>query len=61
MVEVSGQKLKEKAAKVNTNRNLWLPAANQHGGFGRWDFIAITDSWDAENKIFAYLSYLEKE
>lgn len=60
IVEVSGEKLKEKAAKVNTTRNLWLPAVNQHGGFGRWDLIEITDPWDAENKIFAYLSDLEK-
>ena len=60
IVEVSGEKLKEKAAKVNTTRNLWLPAVNQHGGFGRWDFIEITDPWDAENTIFAYLSDLEK-
>lgn len=56
VVEVSGEKLKEKTAKVDTTRNLWLPAINYHGGFGRWDFMEITDPWDAENKIFAYLS-----
>jgi type III restriction enzyme len=56
IIEVSGENLKEKAAKVNTVRNLWIPAINQHGDFGRWDFIEITDPWDAENNIFANLS-----
>ena len=53
IVEVSGEARKDKAAKVATARNLWLPAVNQHGSFGRWDFIEITDPWDAENTISA--------
>jgi type III restriction enzyme len=56
IVEVSGEARKDKAAKVSTTRNLWLPAVNQHGGFGHWEFIEITDPWDAENEINAYLS-----
>lgn len=55
IVEVSGEARKDKAVKVNTTRNLWLPAINQSGAFGRWDIIEITDPWDAENTIRAFL------
>lgn len=51
IVEVSGQQKKDKAAKVSTARTLWVPAVNNHGGFGRWAFIEIDDPWDAENTI----------
>ena len=53
IVEVSGEKRKDKAAKVATARNLWVPAINNHGGFGRWAFLEITDPWDAQNTIRA--------
>jgi type III restriction enzyme len=53
IVEVSGEARKDKTTKVATTRNLWVRAINQHGGFGRWDFIEITDPWDAENTIRA--------
>jgi type III restriction enzyme len=36
-------------------RNLWAPAINHHGGYGRWAFIEITDPWDAKNTIRAVL------
>lgn len=58
IVEVSGEARKDKATKVSTTRNLWLPAVNQHGGFGHWEFIEITDPWDAENEINADLSQI---
>ena len=55
LVEVTGEKRKDKAAKVATARTLWVPAVNNHGGFGRWAFIEIPDPWDAENTIRASL------
>ena len=55
IVEVSGQALKDKKAKVTTARTLWIPAVNNHGGLGRWGFIEITDPWDAQNTIRAAL------
>jgi type III restriction enzyme len=55
ILEVSGEARKDKAAKVATARNLWVPAINNHGGFGRWAFIEITDPWDAKNTIRAML------
>ncbi|MGE0446590.1 MAG: BPTD_3080 family restriction endonuclease, partial [Vicinamibacterales bacterium] len=53
VLEVSGQQLKEKAAKVTTAQALWVPAVNNHGGFGRWAFAEITDPWNAQNAIRA--------
>jgi type III restriction enzyme len=53
LIEVTGEKKKDKAAKVATARNLWAPAVNNHGGFGRWQFVEIDDPWDAENLIRA--------
>ena len=51
IVEVSGEKKKDKAAKVATARTLWVPAINNHGGYGRWAFIEIDDPWDAIGTI----------
>jgi type III restriction enzyme len=53
IIEVSGQRDKDKDAKVSTARNLWVPAVNNHGEFGRWAFIEISDPWDAKNTIRA--------
>ena len=51
IVEVTGEHKKDKAAKVATARTLWVPAVNNHGGFGRWAFIEIDDPWNAQNAI----------
>ena len=56
LIEVTGEKKKDKAAKVATARTLWVPAVNNHGGFGRWAFLEIADPWDAENLIRAELT-----
>ena len=55
ILEVSGEARKDKAAKVATARTLWVPAINNHGGFGRWAFLEISDPWDAKNTIRAML------
>jgi type III restriction enzyme len=59
IVEVTGEKDKDKAAKVSTARNLWVPAVNNHGGFGRWDFMEIDDPWDAKHTITAALQGMQ--
>ena len=56
IVEVSGEPKPEKAAKVETARTLWVPAVNNHGGFGRWAFLEISDPWDAKNTIRAHFA-----
>ncbi len=45
IIEVTGEKKKEKEAKVATARNLWVPAVNNHGGFGRWGMKETTNPW----------------
>ncbi len=59
IVEVTGEKDKDKAAKVSTARNLWIPAVNNHGGFGRWAFLEIDDPWDAKHMIEAALEGMQ--
>jgi type III restriction enzyme len=56
IIEVTGEKNKEKLAKVATAKNLWVPAVNNHGCFGRWAFLEITDPWDAQNFIRGFLA-----
>jgi type III restriction enzyme len=51
IIEVTGEKKKDKAAKAATARTLWVPAVNNHGGFGCWAFVEITDPWDAQDAI----------
>jgi len=59
IVEVTGEKKKEKAAKVATARTLWVPAVNDDGRWGRWSFIEVVDPWDAANAIRAHLAALK--
>src|SRR4029077_12306558 len=44
ILEVSGQKKKEKEAKVQTAKTMWVPAVNNLGNFGRWAFLEIDGS-----------------
>lgn len=59
IVEVSGESRKDKAAKIAHARQFWIPAVNNHGALGRWGIIEITDPWDAENTIRAFLQKIE--
>ena len=58
IVEVTGQKKKDKDAKVSRARSLWAPAVNNHGGFGRWEFVEIRDPWNAATEIREELTRL---
>ena len=61
IVEVTGERKKDKAAKVTTAHALWVPAINNHGGFGRWTFTEIADPWDAQHLIRGFLKQLHVE
>ncbi len=50
ILEVTGQKDKAKEAKVSTAASLWVPAVNNHGGFGRWAYLEVRDPWDAKHQ-----------
>jgi type III restriction enzyme len=51
IIEVTGEKKNEKAAKVMTARTLWVPAVNNHGAFGRWGFLEVTDPYEVLEPI----------
>ena len=55
IVEVTGQKKPDKEAKAEMARSLWVPAVNNHSGFGRWAYIEDFDPWDAQNSIRKFL------
>ncbi|MDL5157471.1 BPTD_3080 family restriction endonuclease [Actinomycetospora termitidis] len=53
LVEVSGTQ-KPKAMtqeKADTARNLWCAALNNHGGWGRWGFLEITEPATAKSEL----------
>ncbi len=49
------EKTKDKEAKAATAKDLWVPAVNNHGGFGRWAFLEITDPWNTRTDIRRFL------
>ncbi|WP_440714122.1 BPTD_3080 family restriction endonuclease [Gordonia sp. FQ] len=53
IVEVSGGQKSPgpTQAKAETARKLWCPAVNNHGGFGVWGYIEITDMLTASDKL----------
>lgn len=61
ILEVTGEMKKDKEAKTATAQTLWVPAVNNHGGFGRWAFIEITDPWNAKQAINAVLAKRNKD
>jgi type III restriction enzyme len=58
IIEVTGEMKKEKEAKVATARRLWVPAVNNHGGFGRWAMVEVTDPWRTKSLLRAELGAL---
>jgi type III restriction enzyme len=51
VLEVSGEPKKEKQAKVDTARDLWVQAVNNWGGLGRWAFLEVTQMENAADLI----------
>jgi type III restriction enzyme len=60
VLEVTGEKKKDKEAKVDSARRLWIPAINNDGRFGRWAFLEIKDPWSAQTEIRALLKTLRE-
>ncbi len=56
VIEVTGEKKKDKEAKAATAKTLWVPAVNNHGGFGRWAYLEDFDPWNAQSAIRAALA-----
>jgi len=51
VIEVTGERRPDKVVKVTVAQTFWIPAANNHGGFGRWAFLEIVDPWNAKSVI----------
>ena len=46
----------DEANKVATAKDLWVPAVNNHGGFGRWVFVEVDDVESVKSVIRAALA-----
>jgi type III restriction enzyme len=55
VVEVTGEPRPEKAAKTATITNLWVPAVNNSGQFGRWAFVEVKDPYSAMQTVREFL------
>ncbi|MEX0801108.1 MAG: DEAD/DEAH box helicase family protein [Dehalococcoidia bacterium] len=55
IIEVTGEKKKDKEAKAATARSLWTAAVNNDGGFGRWAYLEDFDPWNAQAAIREFL------
>ncbi len=51
IIEVTGERDREKAAKVSTAKTLWVPAVNNAGAWGRWAFLEVEDPWNVKGEI----------
>ena len=51
ILEVTAARKQEKEAKTATARTLQVPAVNNHGGFGRWAFLEVTDPYDSVGEL----------
>ena len=56
ILETSGREREDKLQKVNTVENMWLPAVNNYGEFGEWEFLELTDPWNMQNTIREFMS-----
>ena len=51
LIEVTGKKDDKKKMKVKTAKDLWVPAVNNIGTFGKWAMIEIQDIHETQNLI----------
>ncbi|OGY20800.1 MAG: hypothetical protein A3A65_01340 [Candidatus Chisholmbacteria bacterium RIFCSPLOWO2_01_FULL_49_14] len=53
LIEVTGKKDDKKAMKVKTSHDLWVPAVNNIGKYGRWIMLEVQDIHETQNLIRA--------
>jgi type III restriction enzyme len=62
LLEVTGERREAKLAKAGTAMNLWLPAVNQWGRLGEWDYMELHDPYMAVDEIRARIvAHTQKE
>ena len=61
VAQAGGRMEREAPAKISNVRlwnrfnARWFLSENNHGTFGRWTFLEITDPWNAKKDIRAFL------
>lgn len=55
VLECSGQAKMDKAVKCTFARDYWVRGVNALGSQGRWDFLELSDPWNAKNEIQAFV------
>ncbi|HOW36087.1 MAG TPA: DEAD/DEAH box helicase family protein [Candidatus Omnitrophota bacterium] len=55
IIEVTGKKDDKKIIKIKTTRELWVPAINNIGKFGKWAILEVQDIHEVQNLIRARL------
>lgn len=53
IIEVTGKKDDKKIIKIKTARELWVPAINNAGKFGKWAILEVQDIHEVQNLIRA--------
>lgn len=53
LIEVTGKKDDKKKMKVKTARELWVPAVNNFGKYGKWAVLEVQDIHETQNLIRA--------
>jgi type III restriction enzyme len=56
VVEIKGYRGIDAQNKREAMDTHWVPAVNNHGGFGRWAFLEIRDAYQAEEMIRGFLA-----
>lgn len=51
IIEVTGKKDDKKIIKIKTARELWVPAINNTGKFGKWAILEVQDIHEVQNLI----------
>ena len=53
IIEVTGKKDDKKQMKIKTAHDLWVPAVNNFGKYGKWAILEIQDIHETQNLIRA--------
>ena len=53
LIEVTGKKDDKKKMKVKTTRDMWVPAINNFGKYGKWAMLELQDIHETQNLIRA--------
>lgn len=53
LIEVTGKKDDKKKMKIKTTRDLWAPAVNNFGKYGKWAILEVQDIYETQNLIRA--------